>query len=302
MGEDISTKLAGMVVSSKGNNYLISATKVGSKARIINSPTSDGVLVTWTEKSLVATAKTWEGGKVTKNHGPESYGKIISSDFDGSTVVMEVEVNDELAKEIEEHKDDDNFGVSIEASQVLYSPENFEIDSALGTGVTFVFAPAFPQCSKEEGCGLLATKESEVDTMAENEEIMRLKAEVEAKGAEIVASKEMLTKMEADLAKYKAIAEKYVAEEKAQVFTVLATKIGAEMAEKYKDSTICEMKRALDLANAVEATVKADGNGKGDNALATGERKAEAKELSPAEKEFEANKAEYEAYLGKIVE
>lgn len=131
----------------------IIATKVGAKAF-----TASGTVVIWSERGLVAAEKTWVGKPVTANHdGKKAYGIIISSFLDGNDLRMVLKVDDFIKDWIKAAGS--LMGVSIEGVGVKI--KDFEIISAIGSGVTFVFPPEEPGCSIEEGCGIVATETKE---------------------------------------------------------------------------------------------------------------------------------------------
>ena len=128
----------------------IVATKVGAKAF-----TGDGRAVVWTPKALEKAQATWVLGRVSMNHEDNNHGRIIASFMDGDLLRMVVKVSDTLKDWI--LKASDLIGVSIEAINVKVN-KAFEIMTARGTGVTFVFPPHEPACTIKEGCGIVATE------------------------------------------------------------------------------------------------------------------------------------------------
>jgi len=141
----------------------ITATMEGAKAY-----TSDGRAVVWTDRSLKHAEKTWALTKASVNHDKKTnYGRVIASFLDGHLLKMIIKVNAEMKEWI--NKARDKIGVSIEAVNVKIN-KNYEIVSATGSGVTFVFPPFTPACPISEGCGINGTVN--VETVAPSENVV----------------------------------------------------------------------------------------------------------------------------------
>ena len=138
----------------------IVATKVGAKAY-----TEEGRALTWTKQGLQAAEKTWRLTDASVNHDEETFeGKILASFLDGDLLRMVLKVTDKLKAWIKSAGK--LIGVSIEAINVKIN-KDYEIISAVGDGVTFVFPPHEPACGTDEGCGIVAAETTETIT-AEN--------------------------------------------------------------------------------------------------------------------------------------
>lgn len=129
----------------------IVATKAGATAF-----TATGQAVTWTKKAIKGAAPTWKMQPASVNHNGKTYGRILESFHDSDNVRMLIKVNATMKDWLK--KFGKFVGVSIEATDVKIN-KRFEITSARGTGVTFVFPPESPACAIEEGCGIVGTKE-----------------------------------------------------------------------------------------------------------------------------------------------
>jgi len=115
---------------------------------------TDGYILTWMPETLSGMAESWSGGRVTANHEKKKpYGKILASWYNQPSVHHLVWVNDEMAGWI--RRNPEHIGVSIEADEITH--KDGKIMSAKGTGVTFVFPPHTPGCSREEGCKVLGS-------------------------------------------------------------------------------------------------------------------------------------------------
>jgi len=130
----------------------IVAAKVGSKAF-----TSLGTAVTWTLEGLKSAETTWALKKVSINHEPVYHGIILSSFIIGNELRMLLKVSDEIKAWIKTAPK--LIGVSIEALKVKI--KNYEVISAQGDGVTFIFPPVEPACPISEGCGIVANDKSQ---------------------------------------------------------------------------------------------------------------------------------------------
>jgi hypothetical protein len=253
-----------LLEGSDPNTFVIAATKVGAKCF-----TSTGLCLKWTAPALEDAAGTWVEGPVSANHKKsKKFGKITASEYAKPEVHMTVTVDDYMAGWISRNKKE--IGVSIEAN-VTYD-ENLEIVSATGTGVTFVFPPESGACSLEEGCMVLATEggdsthtdgvvdansEGEIDmteVSATEKKALDRVAEVEAtlatKEAEVSAAKKRIGELEAEVAEKATVIATYVETEKAEIMATLKECLGDEVAAKYADKPICQLR---DIATAVSA-------------------------------------------------
>lgn len=261
---DLKAAVLDLQAGKEPNEYIIRATKIGAYAN-----SGKGFQARWTEKSLPATAPTWVNGVASANHDGVNQGTITASWMDGEFCYMCTKVTDELRERIEANRD--KVGVSIEAADGVVD-ENFDIVSARGTGVTFVFPPYEPVCSPTEGCGLAGAttaKESLTEDATSSipdqgeqmSEDMVPKAELltlQAAKADVDAQLEALQKEKVELLAFKTKVEE---ERKSALIDKLKAHLG-EDAQNYKDEKPCTLEKMLLAAEAgAKAATKTEFSG-----------------------------------------
>jgi hypothetical protein len=277
---------------------------------------TDGYILTWMPETLSAMAESWSGGRVTANHEKKKpYGKILASWYNKPNVHHLVWVNDEMAGWI--HRNPQHIGVSIEADEIVH--KDGKIVSAHGSGVTFVFPPHEPGCSREEGCkvlgsavdvenkdtapekGMAVVEETTptVEVGATKGETDMVEPKVEAP-VEVEAAKPDPAKTAAELeAAKKTIAEleeyksKVIAKEKEASLSVIASYIDVT---PFKEEHLCTLKA---VASALEAYKKAIDTPVKDSGATVVSSDVEKPEKPPLPKDFK-DETEYKQFLEAV--
>ncbi len=292
--------------TDRKGRFRIVATKVGAKCY-----TADGRCLTWTAKALKEAAPTWVGGKVSANHKKGTYyGSIVASEFDGTNVVQEIEVNDVMAGWISRNKEE--IGVSIEGS--VFPDDNLDIQSGTGTGVTIIFPPEKPACPIEEGCKVLAAQADPITITGSSEsngesnmtditasehqkaldEVASLKAKLDAKEVEVAAAVKDRDDFRAKVDEQAKVIASYVEKEKAEVMASLTEAIGAEAAAKFADKPICVLRDMMAVAAAFKAKSAATETVEGSGATAMPREQGVNASAQKSPMEIEAEEAERE--------
>lgn len=134
----------------EGNSVTLPIVKVGTKAY-----SSTGKAFTLTKCALESGAESWKGGIITVNHQVREKGFISKAWFEDPFVYAKL---DELSAEAVESVNSAAFrGVSQECEPLEIKSTN--VTKLNGSGLTLVFYPHKPACSREMGCGVVASTE-----------------------------------------------------------------------------------------------------------------------------------------------
>lgn len=144
-----------IIASEQDSNiFTIKAAKVGSKA--FNRATKKKVI--FAKEALEKFTETWNDGIITLNHNKLDNGHIIAAWFEDPFVMMTIQAdNDETAERM---RAGEATGVSIEA-RLLGTDEQDNITEFDGTGVSVIFYPDQPACPLDQGCGIVASDNSD---------------------------------------------------------------------------------------------------------------------------------------------
>lgn len=163
-------------VPNEDGTVLVVGTKDGAQAKFLHADKK----ATWTDEVLKNMTHTWTGGTVGRNHMTFNEGKILLAEYKDGKAFFLTKPDAVLAGNL-----DKCVGVSVEAF-VKTDAETGLVTKARGSGITFVFDPATPVCTPEEGCGV-AGAESGDDIMSD--EIEQVKEELEKVQAALVDAK-----------------------------------------------------------------------------------------------------------------
>ncbi len=144
--------------------------KVGSKAYA-----RWGDEYTFTKESLVADTETWKYGGVTLNHQMRDKGVIMESKFEDPNAIMSLQIDNHQTIEMMNTKAFTGFSQEcdiIEADETtskdlldkykdnlwdLSGQRTYNIKRFQGEGMSILFYPVTPACTKEMGCDMISS-------------------------------------------------------------------------------------------------------------------------------------------------